>query len=83
MTNDTIPKLNIQNLKRHTAKVLQLEYTFIVYPKGLLKNIMVSIRSCQYHAGCIVFHTKAKLSGYSIILGSPYLAIKDAHISYR
>lgn len=44
---------------------------------------MVSIDSWEYPAYFLVFQLKAKLTGYPLILGRPWLAIVDAYISCR
>ena len=44
---------------------------------------MVSIDSWEYLANFLVLQPKAKLTGYPLILGRPWLATSDAYISYR
>ena len=44
---------------------------------------MVSIDSWEYPADFLVLQPNAKLTGYSLILGRPWLATTDAYISYK
>ena len=83
MTKDTLLGMNIQNLLRHTPTVLQLADASTVCPEGVLEDIMISIDSWQYPADFIVLRTKAKLNGYPLILGRPWLATTDVHIGFR
>lgn len=43
---------------------------------------MVSINSWEYPIDFLALQPKAKLTGYPLILGIPWLATADAYISY-
>ena len=48
-----------------------------------MEYVMVSIDSWEYLADFLVLQPKAKLTGYPLILGRPWLATIDAYISCR
>ena len=76
-------KLNLQGSLRKTMTVLQLADRSIVTLKGILEDVMVSIDSWEYPADFLVLQPKAKLTGYPLILGRPWLATVNAYISCR
>ena len=83
MIKDTMLKLNLQGSLRKTSTVLQLADCSIVTPKAIVEDVMVSIDSWEYPANFLILQPKAKLTGYPIILGRPWLATVDAYISCR
>ena len=74
MTKDTMLKLNLQGSLRKTTTVLQLADRSTVTPEGIVEDVMVSIDSWEYPADFLVLQPKAKLTGYPLILGKPWLA---------
>lgn len=52
-------------------------------PEGIVEDFMVSIDSWEYPDDFLVLQPKAKLTGYPLILGTPWLATVDAYISCR
>jgi len=52
-----------------------------VTPEGIVEDVIVSIDSWEYLADFLVLQPKAKLIGYPLILGRPWLATADAYIS--
>jgi hypothetical protein len=68
---------------RKTTTVLQLADHSTVTPEGIVEDVMVSIDSWEYPADFLVLQPKAKLTGYPLILGRPWLATVDAYISCR
>jgi len=83
MTRDTMLKLNLQGSLRKTSTVLQLEDRSTVTPEGIVEDFLVSVDSWEYPADFLVLQPKAKLTGYPLILGRPWLATADAYISCR
>jgi hypothetical protein len=83
MTRDTMLKLNLQGSMRKTSTVLQLADRSTVTPEGIVEDVLVSIDSWEYPADFLVLQPKAKLTGYPLILGRPWLATADAYISCR
>ena len=83
MNKDTMLKLNLQELLRHTATILQSENSSTIYLEGMLDDITVCVDSWEYPTNFIVLRTKNKLSGYPLILGIPWLATTDAYIICR
>ena len=83
MTKDTMLKINLQGSPRKTTIVLQLAECSILTPEGIVEDVMVSIDSWEYPANFLVLQLKAKLTGYPLILGRPWLATADAYISCR
>eukprot|EP00253_Pinus_taeda_P023617 PITA_23617 len=83
MTRDTMLKLNLQSSLRNTSTVLQLTYRSTVTPEGIVEDVLVSVDSWEYPADFLVLQPKAKLTGYPLILGRPWLATADAYISSR
>ena len=81
MTKDTMLKLNLQGSLRKTTTIMQLVDHSIVTPEGIVEDVMVSIDSWEYPIDFLVLQPKAKLTGYPLILGRPWLAIADAYIS--
>ena len=81
MTKDTMIKLNLQGSLKNTIIALQLADHSIVTPEGIVEDVMVSINSWEYPTDCLVLQPKAKLTGYPLILGRPWLATTDAYIS--
>ena len=81
MTKDTMLKLNLQGSLSKTMTMLQLENCSIVTPEGIVEDVMVSIDYWEYPADFLVLQPKAKLTGYPLILGRPWLATVDAYIS--
>jgi len=81
MTKDTMLKLNLQGSLRKTMTVLQLADCSTVTPKGIVEDVMVSIDSWEYLVDFFVLQPKAKLTGYPLILGRPWLDTTDAYIS--
>ena len=63
MNQDTMIKIDIQNMLRQTTIVLQLVDTSTVCPDGILESIMVTIDTWWYPKYFIFIHTKSKLSG--------------------
>jgi len=51
--------------------------------EGIVEDVMVSIGSWEYLANFLVLQPKAKLIGYPLILGRPWLATTNAYISCR
>lgn len=76
-------KLKLKGSLRKITTVLQLADHSIVTPKGILEDVMVSIESWEYLANFLVLQPKAKLTGYPLILGRPWLATVDAYISCK
>ena len=74
-------KLNLQGSLRKTSTVLQLADRSIVTLEGIVEDVLVSVDSWEYHADFLVLQPKAKLTGYPLILGRPWLATADAYIS--
>ena len=83
MTRDTMLKLNLQGSLRKTSTVLQLADRSTVTPEGIVEDVLVSVDSWEYPADFLVLQPKAKLTGYPLILGRPWLATADAYISCR
>lgn len=83
MTRDMMLKLNLQNSLRHTTIILQLIDSSIVSPKGILEDVIVFVDSSEYLVDFILLETKAKISGYPLILGKPWLATIDAYVGCR
>jgi len=54
-----------------------------VTPEGIVEDVLVSVDSWEYPVGFLVLQPKAKLTGYPLILGRPWLATADAYISCR
>jgi len=81
MTRDTMFKLNLQGYLRKTSTVLQLADRYSVTPEGIVEDVLVSVDSWEYPADFLVLQPKAKLTGYPLILGRPWLATADAYIS--
>ena len=52
-------------------------------PEGIVEDVLVSVDSWEYPADFLVLQPKAKLTGYPLILGRPWLATADAYISCR
>eukprot|EP00253_Pinus_taeda_P018502 PITA_18502 len=83
MTRDTMLKLNLHSSLRKTLTVLQLADRSTVTPEGIVEYVMVSVDPWEYPADFLVLQPKAKLTGYPLILGRPWLATADAYISCR
>ena len=83
MTKDTMLKLNLQGSLRKTTIVLQLANHSTVTPEGIVEDVMVSIDSWEYLENFLALQPKAKLTGYPLILGRPWLATSDSYISCR
>jgi len=83
MTRDTMLKLNLQGSLRKISTVLQLADCSTVTPEGIVEDVFVSLDSWEYPANFLVLQPKAKLTGYPLILGRPWLATADAYISCR
>ena len=83
MKKDTMLKLNLQGSLRKTIIVLQLLDHSTVTPKGIVEDVMVSVDSWEYPTYFLVLQPKAKLIGYPLILGRPWLATTDAYISCK
>jgi len=83
MTKVTMLKLNLRGCLRKTTTVLQLAYRSTATPEGIVKDVMVSIDSWEYHTDFLVLQPKENLTGYPLILGRPWLATTDAYISCR
>eukprot|EP00253_Pinus_taeda_P005571 PITA_05571 len=83
MTRDTMLKINLQSSLRKTSTVLQLADRSTVTPEGIVEDVLVSVDSWEYLAEFLVLQPKAKLTGYPLILGRPWLATTDAYISCR
>jgi len=81
MTRDTMLKLNLQGSLRKTLTILQLADRSTMTPEGIVKDVLVSVDSWEYPADFLVLQPKAKLTGYPLILGRPWLATVDAYIS--
>jgi len=81
MTKDTMLKLNLQGSLRKTTTVLQLANRSTVNLEGIVEDVMVSIDSWEYRADFLVLQLKAKLTGYPLILGRPWLATANAYIA--
>ena len=62
---------------------MQLADRSTVTPEGIVEDVMVSIDSWEYPIDFLVLQPKAKLTGYPLILGIPWLATADAYISCR
>ena len=58
MNKDMMLKVNIQALLIHTTIVLQLEDSSIVFPKGMLEDIIVCVDSLEYPTDFIVLRRK-------------------------
>ena len=71
MKKDTMLKLNLQGSLRKTMKILQLVDCSTVTPEGIVEDVMVSIDSWEYPTNFLVLQSKAKLTGYPLILGRP------------
>eukprot|EP00253_Pinus_taeda_P014676 PITA_14676 len=82
MTRDTMLKLNLQSSLRKTSTVLQLADRSTVTPEGIVEDALVSVDSWEYPADFLVLQPKAKLTGYPLILGRPWLATVDAYIKH-
>ena len=52
-------------------------------PEGIVEDVLVSVDSWEYPADFLVLQPKEKLTGYPLILGTPWLATVDAYISCR
>eukprot|EP00253_Pinus_taeda_P008680 PITA_08680 len=76
-------KLNLQISLRKTSTVLQLADHSTATPEGIVEDVLVSVDSWEYPADFVVLQPKAKLTGYPLILGRPWLATVDAYISCR
>eukprot|EP00253_Pinus_taeda_P030117 PITA_30117 len=76
-------KLNLQGSLRKTTTVLQLADRSTVILEGIMEDVMVSIDSWDYLADFLVLQPKAKLTGYPLILGRPWLATANAYIRCR
>lgn len=63
--------------------MLQLADRSTVTPEGIVEDVLVSVDSWEYPADFLVLQPKAKLTGYPLILGRPWLATVDAYISCR
>ena len=83
MTRDTMLRLNLIDLLRHTPTVLQLADKSTVSPEGVLEDITISIDSWECPTDLRVLQPKAKLCGYPLIFGRPWLPTADAHIGCR
>ena len=83
MTRDTMLKLNLQGSLRKTSTVLQLADCSTLTPEGIVEDFLVSFDFWEYPADFLVLQPKAKLTGYPLILGRPWLATADAYISCR
>jgi hypothetical protein len=55
ITKNTMLRLNLQGLLRHTPIVLRLENRSTINPKGVLEDVMVFIDSWEYPIDFIVF----------------------------
>ena len=78
MNKDTMLNLNLKGLLRKATIVLQLADHSTVTPEEIVKDLMVSIDSLEYPADFLFLHLEAKLTGYPLILGHPWLATVDA-----
>jgi len=76
-------KLNLQGSLRKTSTVLQLADRSTMIPERIVEDVLISVDSWEYPAEFLVLQPKAKLTGYSLILGRPWLATVDAYISCR
>jgi len=83
MTRDTMLKLNLQSSLRKTSTVLRLADRSTVTPEGIVEDVLVFVDSWEYLADFLVLQLKAKLIGYPLILGRPWLGAADAYISCR
>ena len=52
-------------------------------PEGIVEDVMVSINSWEYPTDFLVLQPKAKLTGYPLILGKPWLATTNTYIRCR
>ena len=82
MTNETMKKLNMNNI-RSTSTVLELADRSKVVPKGILEDIIVSLDSWEYPVEFFILQPKTNLGGHPLILGRPWLATTDAYIGCR
>eukprot|EP00253_Pinus_taeda_P020901 PITA_20901 len=82
MTLEIMKALRLTNLQ-HTTVVLELADRSKVIPKGILKDIIVSLDSWEYPVDLLVLQPKSNLGGHPIILGRPCLATVDAFIVCR
>ena len=71
VTKDTMLKLNLRGSLRKTTIVLQLADCSTVTPEGIVEDVMVSIDSWEYPIDFLVLQLKAKIIGFSLILGRP------------
>eukprot|EP00253_Pinus_taeda_P005557 PITA_05557 len=76
-------KLNLQSSLRKTSTVLQLADHSTVTPEGIVEDVLVFVDSWEYPADFLVLQPKAKLTGYPLILGRPWVATADAYINCR
>jgi len=83
ITMDTMLKLNLHSSLRKTSTVLHLADRSTVTPKGIVEDVLVFVDSWEYPMDFLVLQPKAKLTGYPLILGRPWLAIADVYISFR
>jgi hypothetical protein len=82
MTNETKLKLSLDGL-RPTPTVLQMADKSLVKPEGVIEDVILSIDSWDYPTDFMILKPKAKLGGYPLILGRPWLAAANAHINCR
>lgn len=83
MRKDTMLRLNLQSYLRHATTKWQLTNNSIVCPEAILEGIMVCIDLWEYPIDFIVLKNKNRLSGYHIILGRPWLEIRNPYIGCR
>jgi len=83
MTRDMMLKLNLQSSLRKTLTILQLADHSTVTPEGIVEDVMVFVDSWECPVDFLVLQPKAKLTGYPLILGRPWLATADAYINCR
>lgn len=82
MTKETIESLGLFGL-RPAPIVFQLANRSTIKIEGVVEEITVSIDSWEYLIDFIILQTKAKLGGYPLILGIPWLVTVDAYINCR
>ena len=69
MTKDTMLRLNLQPLLRHTTTVLQLAYSSTICLEGMLEDITVCIDSWEYPIDFIVIRNKKQYQWLPSYLG--------------
>ena len=82
MTNETKIKLSLEGL-RPTPTVLQMADRSLVRPEGVIEDVILSIDNWDYPTDFMILKPKAKLGGYPLILGRPWLVAANAHINCR